>query len=159
MTYRGRWYPKMPPMLDGETPGKYTDRLTGADKMDRRPFDHERNRQCSIGYHEECSDPDGLDCQCPCHYTEAPKPRHDDPAIFVLHTAQGELYADGVCFSDDQVVYRIPARHEDDDPELHIITGVTKFKTWVERYGLKLIWIDQVPPELPDPFKSEKWSP
>lgn len=25
------------------------------------------NRQCSIGYHEECSDPDGETCRCPCH--------------------------------------------------------------------------------------------
>jgi len=24
-------------------------------------------RQCSIGYHEECSDPDGDECTCTCH--------------------------------------------------------------------------------------------
>lgn len=24
-------------------------------------------RQCSIGYHEECSDPDGDECTCSCH--------------------------------------------------------------------------------------------
>ena len=30
------------------------------------------NRQCSIGWHEECSDPDGEDCRCPCHMASAP---------------------------------------------------------------------------------------
>lgn len=25
------------------------------------------NRQCSIGYHEECSDPYGESCMCSCH--------------------------------------------------------------------------------------------
>ena len=27
------------------------------------------NRQCSIGYHEECSDPRGDECRCQCHKT------------------------------------------------------------------------------------------
>ena len=26
-----------------------------------------RNRYCSIGYHEECTDPTGERCGCPCH--------------------------------------------------------------------------------------------
>lgn len=26
-----------------------------------------KNRQCSIGWHAECSDPNGYECQCPCH--------------------------------------------------------------------------------------------
>jgi hypothetical protein len=63
----GKWYPKMPPMLDGETIDEYTNRLTGADGTGRRPYDHRRNRQCSIGWHEECSDPSGETCECPCH--------------------------------------------------------------------------------------------
>lgn len=25
------------------------------------------NRQCSIGWHDECSDPEGDHCKCPCH--------------------------------------------------------------------------------------------
>lgn len=33
-----------------------------------------RNRQCSIGFHEECSDRSGVnwngDCECPCHKAE-----------------------------------------------------------------------------------------
>lgn len=33
-----------------------------------------RNRQCSIGWHEECSDRSGVnwrgECQCPCHRGE-----------------------------------------------------------------------------------------
>lgn len=24
-------------------------------------------RQCSIDYHSECSDPNGYECECPCH--------------------------------------------------------------------------------------------
>ena len=67
MSAAGRYYPGMPPMLPGETGEQYTDRLTGADKTGRVPYDHKRNRQCSIGYHDECSDPDGEVCQCPCH--------------------------------------------------------------------------------------------
>jgi hypothetical protein len=68
-TDRARWYPSPAPALDGEDAGAYTDRLTGADKTDRRPYDHPRNRQCSIGYHMECSawrDDDSA-CGCPCH--------------------------------------------------------------------------------------------
>lgn len=68
---KGRWYPEMPPALNGETPEQYTDRLTGADRTDRRPYDHKRNRQCSIGYHDECSDGRYGDytgeCECPHH--------------------------------------------------------------------------------------------
>jgi hypothetical protein len=66
---KGRFYPDMPPMLPGETVYTYTDRLTGADRTDRRPYDHRRNRQCSIGWHGECTDPFGIDCECPCHHT------------------------------------------------------------------------------------------
>lgn len=66
---KGRWYPDMPPGLPGETDEQYTDRLTGADGTDRRPYDHTRFRQCSIGYHGECSRLRTGDegCQCPCH--------------------------------------------------------------------------------------------
>jgi hypothetical protein len=64
---RARWFPGMPPMLPGEGTDAYTDRLTGADRTGRVPYDHQRNRQCSIGYHDECSDPAGESCQCPCH--------------------------------------------------------------------------------------------
>lgn len=67
---RGRWFPKMPPALPGESDYGYTDRLTGADGADRVPYDHDRNRQCSIGYHAECSDPAGERCKCPCHTPE-----------------------------------------------------------------------------------------
>jgi hypothetical protein len=73
---RGRWYPEMPPALDGETDDQYTDRLTGADRSGRSPYDHRRNRQCSIGYHRECSDPQGVTCECPCH--KEPTPDHPE---------------------------------------------------------------------------------
>lgn len=58
----------------------YTDYLTGAGAKERGVnfatdpktgknyvYTPSRNRQCSIGYHEECSDPDGESCGCPCH--------------------------------------------------------------------------------------------
>lgn len=67
---RGRWFPQAPPRLDDETDDAYTDRLTGADHTDRIPYDHRRNRQCSIGWHGECSDPGGESCECPCHTPE-----------------------------------------------------------------------------------------
>ena len=66
---RARYYPKMPLMLPGETLEMYTDRLTGADRTNRVPYDHRRNRQCSLGYHRECTDPRGDICECPCHET------------------------------------------------------------------------------------------
>lgn len=85
---QGRWYPEMPPALPGETDEQYTDRLTGADGTNRRPYDHRRNRQCSIGYHDECSDradrsrartrADG-GCECPCHYEPSQQPPEPAP--------------------------------------------------------------------------------
>jgi hypothetical protein len=65
---RGLWYPNMPPRLDGEDNDAYTNRLTGADGTNRYPYTHQRNRQCSIGYHDECSDrTNSGQCECPCH--------------------------------------------------------------------------------------------
>jgi hypothetical protein len=69
---KGSYYPEMPPKFVDETHDQYTDRLTGADGTDRRPYDHNRYRQCSLGWHDECSaervgevGPDG--CACPHH--------------------------------------------------------------------------------------------
>lgn len=69
---KARWYPAPPPPLEGEG-DEYTDRLTGADRTGRSPYDHPRNRQCSIGYHGECTDPQGQQCKCP-HHTEQDVP-------------------------------------------------------------------------------------
>jgi hypothetical protein len=69
---RGRWYPDVPPALPGETDETYTDRLTGADRTNRVPYDHPRNPQCSIGYHGECTDPAGEVCKCPHHTDTIP---------------------------------------------------------------------------------------
>lgn len=58
----------------------YTDFLTGAHshKFATDPKTGEnyiytpgRNRQCSIGWHAECTDPNGEKCGCPCHQIEA----------------------------------------------------------------------------------------
>jgi len=62
------WYPQMPPALDGEDDNAYTNRLLGIGGPS--PYDHRRNRQCSIGWHGECSDRSGETCQCPCHRDE-----------------------------------------------------------------------------------------
>jgi len=81
---RARWFPSQPPMLAGEDIDAYTGRLTGCQGPELVPYDHPRNRQCSIGYHGECSErreplaasqaelaaASGRSCQCPCH-TEA----------------------------------------------------------------------------------------
>jgi hypothetical protein len=81
---RGRWFPGMPPALPAEDDDAYISRLTGALGADLIPYDHARNRQCSIGYHYECSErvrdrPPGwhetepdrwgslAHCFCPCH--------------------------------------------------------------------------------------------
>jgi hypothetical protein len=90
---KGSWFPQHPPTLNGETNEAYTDRLTGAATMKylrehgadmgrltfadvltaqvppevTMPYDHTRNRRCSINYHDECSDPAGESCECPCH--------------------------------------------------------------------------------------------
>lgn len=71
---KGRWYPNSAPTLPGETPETWTNRVLGADGPDGRPYDHGRNRQCSIGWHNECSDRQNYGaidktagCGCPCH--------------------------------------------------------------------------------------------
>lgn len=62
----GRWYPDPPPMLLFESVDDYTNRLVGV-TGEGCPYDHRRNRQCSIGFHDECTDPHGATCRCPCH--------------------------------------------------------------------------------------------
>jgi hypothetical protein len=51
---------KYPP-APNETGVEYTGRLL---KLAR---EYGTNRQCSIGYHNECSDPAGESCMCSCH--------------------------------------------------------------------------------------------
>lgn len=91
----GQHYPQMPPSFPDETPGEYTDRLTGADRTDRRPYDHPRNRQCSIGYHDECSDGKWSDytgeCRCP---------HHTDPN----YRTEVEQEQDSVCDEIERIV-------------------------------------------------------
>jgi len=51
----------LPEIRPGETADERTDRINASGR------ELGRNRQCSIGWHDECSDPDGDVCQCPCH--------------------------------------------------------------------------------------------
>ncbi len=73
-------YPQMPPQLDEETHDEYTNRLIGASPTEQRPYNHPRGRQCSIGYHSECSQRTdtgttiGATGHCSC-------PHHTDPRI------------------------------------------------------------------------------
>ena len=46
---------------------EYTDWLTGADGTRKQPYPQKRNRGCAIGYHQDCTDPAGEWCGCPCH--------------------------------------------------------------------------------------------
>ena len=59
---------------------QYTNRLTGADGTGRRPYDHVRFRQCSIGYHGECSQRGNPlpECECPCHDPHDPANRDEE---------------------------------------------------------------------------------
>jgi hypothetical protein len=68
---RGRFFPDMPPGLPDETDTQYTNRLTGYSGRALIPYDHRRFRECSIGFHDTCSQraTPSADrrCQCPCH--------------------------------------------------------------------------------------------
>lgn len=72
-------YPEMPPIRDGEDNDAYTNRLLGAGGLDT-PYNHPRGRQCSIGYHAECSQRisgttiGAVDGGCRC-------PHHGDPRL------------------------------------------------------------------------------
>jgi hypothetical protein len=92
----GRWYPSPAPALDRESDAAYTDRLTGADQANRRPYDHPRNRECSIAFHNTCSErgyhPGTGNCQCPCH-SDAPVPAELlTPVITAAADALARLY-------------------------------------------------------------------
>lgn len=64
-TETGRWYPAPPPGLSDETDGDYTRRLTS---RTNHPYDHNRGRECSLGFHRTCSSLHGeCTCECPCH--------------------------------------------------------------------------------------------
>lgn len=80
----GTYYPEMPPREDGEGNADYTNRVLGCGDS-TAPYNHNRNRQCSIGYHAECSQrtsrPNlgglttlGATGQCEC-------PHHTDPRL------------------------------------------------------------------------------
>jgi hypothetical protein len=87
---KGRWYPRGAPALPGEIDETWTDRMLGAQGEDRRPYDHSRNRQCSIKFHDECSDRDHSgQCECPCHDER----RHAEPlaAEFNQHNPVGTV--------------------------------------------------------------------
>lgn len=53
--------PMLPPRRHGESDADWTDRII----FERRGSG--RRRQCSIGWHLECSDPYGQECTCGCH--------------------------------------------------------------------------------------------
>lgn len=92
---KGRWYPSPAPALDGEDDDAYTNRLTGAAGAGQQPYDHVRYRQCSIGWHMECSCRRGGGlCMCPCHADHAPRDTRLMPA-WILDGAEklAQLYS------------------------------------------------------------------
>ena len=89
----GKWYPGVPPGLDGEDDDAYTDRLTGADGTGRSPYDHVRYRECSMGYHLTCSCRSGnTGCHCPCHTDPGPDPAAITPAVAAAAEILCRLY-------------------------------------------------------------------
>ena len=59
--------------LDGETPEAWTGRLLATAR------EVGTKRQCSIGWHLECSDPKGEECRCACH--PWPEPVQSAPMV------------------------------------------------------------------------------
>lgn len=49
------------PRRKGETNEEYTDRLLKSGGRQGKL------RQCALGWHEECEDPEGTSCTCDCH--------------------------------------------------------------------------------------------
>lgn len=101
---RCAWYPDPPPRIVGEDINAYTDRLTGADKSGQRPYDHDRYRNCSVGYHPSCSalrDDDG-GCGCPCHADQDPMEHMVDLAL----TSAAETFA-GLYFLPTITAWRV----------------------------------------------------
>ncbi len=56
--------PSLYPPFANETDEAWTKRLLSLSP------EYQINRQCSLNYHEECSDPQGESCQCLCHDPE-----------------------------------------------------------------------------------------
>jgi hypothetical protein len=136
---KGRYYPEMPPALPGETDAQYTDRLTGADRTDRRPYDHPRYRQCSIGYHDECSQRHAGegDCACPCHTAKPPERRHDDPAVFAVLDADDTTVGHGVAFDDGTSAY-----HENDgDYAAFRVQELTRLRRELAEASHHIVWL------------------
>lgn len=86
--------------LEGETLSEWTDHLT---KLGSQLG---VNRQCSIGYHGECSDPLGEQCRCACHPSRVARralPLPTDPGLYV--DANGDpwtLHDNGVWISGEE---------------------------------------------------------
>jgi hypothetical protein len=60
------WSPRdQPPWVFG--PSVYVSVDAWTDAMARAGREIGVNRQCSIGWHDECSDPEGASCLCACH--------------------------------------------------------------------------------------------
>lgn len=81
--------PSLYPQRADESPEAWTNRVLSHSR------EHSVNRQCSINWHEECSDPRGESCQCLCHdddvsaYTVEGHP--EDGAQVVTRVEEGEV--------------------------------------------------------------------
>jgi hypothetical protein len=77
----GRWYPDVVPGVPGESDDDYTERLLTRPPQGLSPYDHPRKRQCSIGYHLECSGYEQGRCECPCHHADRDAVEMLPPAV------------------------------------------------------------------------------
>ena len=140
MTDQARHYPKMPPSGDDETLEQYTDRLSDPE---RTPYDHTRQRRCLLGVHEECEDPSGKHCKCPCHYVMSPAPRHDDPVTFAVIYPDREPYVDWLHSSGVMFYNRVAVTINFIDnattiwPDINILLEAVS-----ENRELSFVWLD-----------------
>lgn len=72
------------PDTNGESDAEYTDRLV------REGAALGKNRQCSIGFHDECSNPAGDKCKCECHRDPAEPSEEEMTAIRAEQDAEAQ---------------------------------------------------------------------
>jgi hypothetical protein len=129
---KGKWYPAPVPSLPGESDVDYTHRLLGTES----PYDHQRRRECALGYHRTCADRNiahptmyrGIR-ECPCH--------RDDSMILSEHGL-----ADAVRILCD--IYSLPDR-----------TGWHVMHQADMLTGLSDITVDRVRQALATDYRSE----
>lgn len=77
------------------------------------------NRQCGIGYHEECSDPNGYECDCKCHrYRDRLENAGYSLAVLVLSGADAKGAAQNFVNIVNESPFADPPEEEDENEGL-----------------------------------------